>query len=275
MAVLASTILAVSRRLPRGYWPMMKAAVALDPSLKDVPLTIPVAPDTPLRADLSQSVYATIYRQGCIPHQRGLDAVCQKLTHPGDLIFDVGANIGYTSAMFSHLVGPTGKVVAVEPSPAAFRLLQRSLGSVANIALDNRGLSEQAGELTFYVPQSLDIASFSPIPGASQVRVKVAAGDDFTRSHGQPHLIKVDTEGHELEVFQGLAETLAREDRPILIFEALGAAERSASAQAVQRLSSGGYRLYRISTDGRLTELHEEGTSDFVAIPSWADARID
>ena len=275
MGLVSSSILAVSRIMPRGYWPMMRLAARIDPSLSDYPLPITAAPGIRLRADLGQSVFVSIFREGCIPHQRGFDTVCRKLVKPNDTVFDVGANIGYTTAMYSTLVGGLGRVVSVEPSPPSFGLLSRSLSGIENVTLVNKGLSNSVGNLEFYIPQSLDVASFTPIPGATVVNVPVTTGDELVGHFGSPQLVKVDTEGHELKVFEGFSKTFASDDRPIVLFEALGPREMHASISALQATSSGGYRFHRIGNDGSLIDLDDKtGTNDFVAVPNWALGRL-
>jgi len=51
------------------------------------------------------------------------------LIAPGDVCLDIGANIGYYSVLFSNLVGPKGKVIAIEPDPDNFQLLIKNCTS--------------------------------------------------------------------------------------------------------------------------------------------------
>jgi len=176
--------------------------------------------------------------------------------------------------MFATLIGPSGKVLGVEPSPPSFSLLWRSLSTVENIVLVNKGLSDRAGELTFYIPSWLDRASFTAIPNAQAVSVSVVRGDELSQIYGQPQFVKIDTEGHELQVFEGLRSTLARDDRPIIVFEALGAEETRASVSALSKATSNAYDIRRIRLDGTLTKYDDAGTSDLLALPSWASSRL-
>src|SRR4051812_28062579 len=54
-------------------------------------------------------------------------AVFKELVRAGNTVFDVGANIGFYSVLFSRWVGPAGKVLAYEPDPANVKLLQHNL----------------------------------------------------------------------------------------------------------------------------------------------------
>lgn len=130
---------------------------------------------------------------------------------PGDVIWDVGANVGYYSRRFSERVGPRGTVVAFEPgSSAAARLRIETAGlenvRVLEIAL---GKTDESGIL---------IAGSNPDGTNTQVRpadggkgeVAIMRGDSMlgTAKVPQPNVIKVDVEGAELEVLSGMPRVL-------------------------------------------------------------------
>jgi hypothetical protein len=56
-------------------------------------------------------------------HRSLLDAI-----HPGDLVWDIGANVGVYTFLFADRVGPSGAVVAFEPSPRPYATLQAAVG---------------------------------------------------------------------------------------------------------------------------------------------------
>lgn len=274
MKLSSRVLLSVAKRVPRGYYRILKFAAERDPALQNMSLPLRDIPFS-LRADLRESVFTTLYRTGAIPHQIGFDLLCRRLLRPGDVVYDIGANIGYTTVLFSHIVGPEGQVVAVEPSPRSFSLLSRSIGEhVHNVTLLNLGVSDRKGQLVFYVPPSLDRASFAPIVGAEEVQVAVSRLDDLSASHGRPQLIKVDVEGHEPNVFNGAVATLQRDDRPIVIFEALDAQCLERCLRPLSEGSGGGYEYKRILNDGTLATLGTSGSNDFIAIPKWAESRL-
>lgn len=274
MKLESRILLAVAKRIPRGYYRILKFAAERDPALQDVPVPLKSIPFS-LRADLRESVYTQLFRVGEITHQGGFDLLCRRLLRRGDVVFDIGANVGYTAALFSHIVSsPEGVVVAVEPSPRSFALLERSMASVSNVKLLNVGVSDKAGQLTFYVPPSLDRASFVPISGAVRIEVEVKSVDDLAKSLGHPCFIKVDVEGHEPNVFAGATDTLGRDDRPIVIFEALNSEVLDHCTSLLSNLSGGNYRYGRIRSDGAVVPFSDSNTSDYIAIPKWAEGRV-
>jgi len=266
-------LLAIAKQLPRGYWKIIKYAAAKDPCLQD--LQIPLnGISNRLRADLRESVFIPLWRTGHIPHQTGFDQVCRRLLRPGDIVFDVGANVGYTTALYADLVGSCGRVYGVEPSPRAFGLLHRSLGNVANVTLLCTGVSAAEGKLAFYVPTTLDTASVVPIEGADRISIDVTTLDGLSSHHHQPSLVKVDVEGFESEVFKGAVQTLGHTAPPIIIFEALGNAALQQSVDILSKLSHQQYRFARLRNDGTLGGVVEAGSSDYLALPKWAEARL-
>lgn len=267
-------LLGIAKRLPRGYWPIIRAAANRDLSLQDLVIELKGISRT-LRADLRETVFVPLYLHGRIPHQIGFDGLCRRALWAGDRVFDVGANVGYTSALFSDLVGEDGKVLAIEPSPRAFALLRRSLAGVSNIELVNTGVSSCEGELTFYVPPELDRASLVPINGAKEVMIPAVTVDALGARHGHPTFLKFDVEGHEPEVFAGAAATLARNDRPIIVFEALDPTALRQCLDVLEELSDRSYRFLRIKNDGALVPIDAvEGSSDYLAMPAWAESRL-
>lgn len=107
---------------------------------------------------------------------------------PGDIVWDVGAHLGYYTARFSESVGNYGKVVAFEPSPLSFQSLKAALGDVANITLRNESL----GDSSLLAP------------------VTTRTGDDLLKELPAPTLLHIDVGGFEDEVLSGMAELLSR-----------------------------------------------------------------
>lgn len=274
MKYSSRALLFIAKLVPRGYWRIIKFAANRDVALQDFSISLHGI-SHPLRADFRESVFMPLYRGGQIPHQIGFDRICRRILRPDDVVFDVGANMGYTAALFADAVGEGGRVVAIEPSPRSFFLLSRSLAKVRNIELLNLGVSSTESELDFYVTESLDLASFRPTEGASKVTVRTVTVDMISADHGQPSFIKVDVEGHEPRVFDGAAATLAREDRPIIIFEALDDGVLQECIGIITRLGGAGYRFKRIANDGTFVPVENRGgSSDYIAIPKWAEQRL-
>ncbi len=149
---------------------------------------------------------------------------------PGDTVLDVGANVGYYSILMSELVGPEGKVVAVEPNPILFRLLNDSLAingfarrSVShNIALSGLTTSD---EETFFVPFGEFKNGRLLLKGENEDTlkehgelVKVKVQNFPVDSIESLDFIKIDVEGAELKVIEALKDSINKH-KPKVICE--------------------------------------------------------
>jgi FkbM family methyltransferase len=138
--------------------------------------------------------------------------------HPGDIVWDVGASIGWYTTPFSDAVGDSGMVVAFEPYPTAFESLTKSISSRKNVQLENAALGDFDGEADLYVSRAeggdynlfqLGVGQ-NNLRSKSKVQVAVMKGDTYraAKPHLAPNKIKIDVEGFEYEVLRGFAETL-------------------------------------------------------------------
>ena len=274
MRTISRVLLGVARLLPRGYWPLIRFAAARDDALWDHSLPTRIGPNIKIRADLRESVYIPVFKTGCYLHQIGEDLVCKELICEADLVFDVGANIGYTTLLFSQAVGPSGKVLAFEPAPRTFNLLVRSLTQTNNVECLNLAISSRAGEASFYETATLDTSSLEAVAKVEPYTVAVDTLDSLARSHGHPAFVKIDVEGHEQWVFKGMESLFLHDKPPILLFEALSEVVLSEILSVLNELATNTYTYYRIKNDGQLTEMDDAlGTNNYVALPAWGVTR--
>ena len=177
---------------------------------------------------------------------------------PCDWVIDVGANIGHYTLKMSQLVGPEGRVIALEPIPRTFELLaaNSALSPCSNITLMNVAASSGVGLVNMEVPEwerggRLNYYEARVTPGSAgkhSYPVFTLSIDSL----GIPHRIscvKIDAEGHELEVVEGMARLLKR-DYPVLIVE---------GEKASAFLRSLGYRSERRSGSPNCLWRHNGG----------------
>jgi FkbM family methyltransferase len=153
----------------------------------------------------------------------------KRFLRPGDVFVDVGANVGYLSAIGAGLVGPQGAVHCFEPVPAYFESLRRlaELNPGHSITANPCAAGATAGTCAIYVTrepgQSTLVRAYKRAPEiVSKLEVPMVRLDYYmeARGIGRVALVKIDAEGFELPVLEGLRGYFERrEDRPAIICE--------------------------------------------------------
>jgi len=132
----------------------------------------------------------------------------------GDVVLDIGANIGYYVLIESQLVGSKGKVYAVEPVLENFELLKKNvrLNNLQNVDAFQLSFGECNEESKIYVSNFSNLSSMDKntvggkIIGIQSVSKKTV--DTFLKNKPSPRLIRMDVEGYEYEILGGMPQTL-------------------------------------------------------------------
>lgn len=144
---------------------------------------------------------------------------------PGMVVFDLGAHHGFYTLLAANLVGPTGKVIAFEPSPSERRKLiwHIRLNRCRQVKVEPFAVSDSEGTMKLYLTKdnsanSLSTPEISPV--VSEVTVQVTSLDKYCKCNdiNRIDLIKMDVEGAELLVLQG-AQWVLSALRPVIITE--------------------------------------------------------
>jgi FkbM family methyltransferase len=150
---------------------------------------------------------------------------------PNPVIFDVGANIGQSVEEFKKLF-PSSVIHSFEPSPGAFAKLQETSRRFSGVHLNNVALGASPATAQLQENTSSDMSSFLPLDKDAwgriekQTTVQVATLDDYCAGHDIPRvdLLKIDTQGYDLEVVKG-ARRLMAEGRINLVLIEIGFAK--------------------------------------------------
>lgn len=143
--------------------------------------------------------------------------ILTQIAGEGKLAIDIGANFGIYTFALSKICS---RVVTFEPLPACAETIKAY--NAPNVEVHNVGLSSSKGHLTLFTPivngtPYTAWSSFSEYPGEHERReVPVHTVDDY--GFEEVAFVKIDVEGHELEVLKGAAATIRR-DRPVLLIE--------------------------------------------------------
>ena len=180
-----------------------------------------------------------------------------RLIDEGETCVDVGANIGYMTSLMAHKVGLSGKVIAFEPHPAIYKRLVNNVQdwhiekNWAQIETNKLAISDDLGQAQLFVPINFDqnqgTASLMPFleeidySANQQITVDTSTLDNLFVNL-TIELLKIDVEGHEINVLLG-AEKLLQEGR---IRDILFEEHRPYPNPVSEFLQEKGYTIYRI-----------------------------
>lgn len=210
-----------------------------------------------MRLDLSRVIDAQLYYTGSFEPES--EAVIRALVRPGDVAFDIGANVGYLTLHLARAVGPAGRVFAFEPTRDAHARLVDNLALNPELPVTAERLA--LGEATATgVPATIESA-YRLDGGAERAKetIDIITLDEYAGRHGLTRLdfVKLDTDGHELAVLRGGERTLARL-RPRLFVEiAPDHLTRSGASvgEVLERLKSWNYEFLQADTLQPFTDL--------------------
>lgn len=192
----------------------------------------------------------------------------KQLLEPGMVVIDIGAHVGYYSLLAARQVGPTGKVYAFEPEPTNHELLQKNiaLNGYHNIVPFKQAVSNLPGTTNLYLT-ALDNGRHSTYHQKHQeigsVEVETTTVDALLESEGWPNidLVKVDVEGAEMHVLEGMAQLLQKPDELKLVIEFNPSLLQGAGVDPVQflgKLASWRLKVHLIDEVDRLSNLDHE-----------------
>jgi FkbM family methyltransferase len=151
---------------------------------------------------------------------------------PGEVFLDVGANVGYFSALALNRVGRTGVVCAFEPEAGNFRRLAelKSMNPDYDFRIQHRAVSDSETRCILFLSEnpgwhSLD-RDFSRNTRTGTQEVETISLDEFCRresfaEQGRIRLLKIDVEGAELQVLRGAVQLLAEQWAQLIFIEVM------------------------------------------------------
>ena len=174
--------------------------------------------------------------------------ILNKLINSGDVVVDIGANLGFFSMMLSKLVGEKGKVLSFEPSISIYNKLIENLklNSITNVNPENCGLGQNDEILTLKRNKKYSGMSTLVLEQDNEIieeQVKITSLDKyFYDKEIKINLIKIDTEGFEPEVLID-AKKIINSYKPAIYIELGGGKFLKSSEKAIKILNDYGYKL--------------------------------
>jgi FkbM family methyltransferase len=207
--------------------------------------------------------------------------VARAILRQGDTAVDIGANVGFLTRKFAAMVGTSGRVFSFEPDPATFAYLTYNTRNLSQVICSTAALSDRNGNMTLHLhpTSAMSNSLVNAWDNAQQIDVTTCAFDTWAEANnvGDIGLIKIDVEGAEPLVLQGMQRTLSSTHKPPIISEFCPAnlGGRAAEEEIFQLFFDNGYKTHLISSTGTLhrikapadvyAELNENGYVNLLA----------
>jgi len=149
--------------------------------------------------------------------------IFKKIVRKGDVVIDIGANIGYYTLIAAKLVGDSGIVITFEPEPYNFHLLKKNVevNGYKNVILEQRAVSNKNANLKLFLSEDNigDHRIYQPSESRKSIEIESIRLDDYIKNAGidKVNIIKMDIQGAEGLALQGMHEVLTK-NKDLTIF---------------------------------------------------------
>jgi len=159
--------------------------------------------------------------------ERPVQEALARHLRPDDVFYDIGANTGFFSLIAARFVGTAGSVYSFEPVAENAATVRRNshLNHIPNLKVFEVAVGRHSGNAELLLTEwdggsTLSTSAVKTLEPVSKRTVRVVSLDDFIRAENlrQPNFVKIDVEGVEMEVLQGMSKTIT-ERKPVLLYE--------------------------------------------------------
>ena len=202
-------------------------------------------------------------------YEKTTTSLLSKIVHKQMNILNIGANIGIFSILLSDLVGDDGKVFAFEPFPENINFLKRNIkeNNCENLTVIPKAVSSKSGKSQLFLKESSTwhFLSSSKSSEFKSITVDTISVDDFLKHKSiKPDLIMMDAEGSELDIFDGMHETISKTSKISIICEYNPYALEQAGTDGtnfLEKISQLGFQINLIDEENKKIE---KVSSDYI-----------
>jgi len=185
-------------------------------------------------------------------HERDTTKFISKYLKKNMICLDIGANIGYYSTLYGQIVGKSGLVIAVEPSPLNFRYLKKNLEflKISNSKLYNYACGEKNGTVNFLVDSRANkckVVSKNTEPNSKNkiivVPIRTINSIIEEAKVDRIDFLKIDVEGYEMKTLEGAWESIGKFKPTIQIELHINRLGESVTNEIIDRFKNAGYNI--------------------------------
>ena len=189
--------------------------------------------------------------------------IVKKYVHEGDVVIDVGAHVGYYTLLMAQLVGKNGKVYSFEPDPVNFELLKKSveINGFENVVLIQKAVSDTTEKIKLFLgdnDSAINRIYDAKLGDAKKsIDVESVTIDEYFKENDKLfNFIKIDSEGSEAKIINGMEKFLTKNRKLIMMtefFPFLIKKSWDEKKQNLKSLENSGFELYNILDDNKET----------------------
>jgi len=192
-------------------------------------------------------------------------SIIEKEIKRGDVVLDIGANIGFYSLIMGNLVGNEGKVYAFEADPTNFEILEKNvkINEYKNIILINKAVLDKPGKVKLYIDEkNTGKNTLNKGENVKYVEVEAIRLDDYFPKNKEINFIKMDIEGSEGRAIKGMVNLLKKNKNIKIISEIypglldeIGGEINFRTKDYLEFLEKIGFKLYDINEKSKSLRL--------------------
>ena len=169
----------------------------------------------------------------------------------GDIILDIGANIGFYSKILAELTGEKGKVYCFEPDEINYNYFLQNTKGIKNISVHKKAVADQTKTIKLYTSKLLNVdhRTYKVDDYEKEISIDAVSIDDFVAGAFKVDFIKMDIQGFELSALKGMTATLAANPNVKILTELWPYGLRAAGVSCMELIDfieKQGFKVYEL-----------------------------